>query len=459
MKIENDSSKNHEIGRRTFLQAGAAALGASALSYGRIIGSNDRISLGHVGMGQRGREVASVVGDLRHNHNVDLTAVCDLWKVNRERAAATAEHVYDRAPRSFQYLEDLLALKDVDAVIISTADFQHAPMLKMAVEAGKDVYVEKPMANDLEEAKAARDAVRPRNLVVQMGTQHRSEPYQIAAKESIARGVLGDVSKVEIVWNYHGPRWRGRPEVAEIREEDTDWKRWLMSKPARPFDPRAYFEFRLYRDFSSGIPDQWMSHGMDLVNHFMEDPFPKSVMAMGGVFAWHDGRENPDTFQALLEYPKGFLVSYSTSFGNDSDSFTRIMGNKATLVNTGGEGSQRWKVVEEKGNHEDNPFIHRSHKRVAARSEELRSMPFSERLLTEAVGKTYGGLPFISDANPSHMRNWLGCLRSRKQPNTTIEHGFSHSVAVIMAARSQREGKKLYWDPATEQIVDRPPAA
>ena len=268
MKIENDSGKTHEIGRRTFLQAGAAALGASALSYGRIIGSNDRISLGHVGMGQRGREVASVVGDLRHDHNVDLTAVCDLWKVNRERAAATAEHVYDRAPRSFQYLEDLLALKDVDAVIISTADFQHAPMLKMAVEAGKDVYVEKPMANDLEEAKAARDAVRSRNLVVQIGTQHRSEPYQIAAKESIARGVLGDVSKVEIVWNYHGPRWRGRPEVAEIREEDTDWKRWLLSKPYRPFDPRAYFEFRLYSDFSSGIPDQWMSHGIDLVHYF-----------------------------------------------------------------------------------------------------------------------------------------------------------------------------------------------
>ena len=182
-------------------------------------------------------------------------------------------------------------------------------------------------------------------------------------------------------------------------------------------------------------------------------------MAMGGVFAWHDGRENPDTFQALLEYPKGFLVSYSTSFGNDSDSFTRIMGNKATLVNIGGEGSQRWKVVEEKGNHEDNPFVRRSHKRVAARSEELRSMPLSERLLTEAVEKTYGGLPFISDANPSHMRNWLECLRSRKQPNATVEHGFSHSVAVIMAARSQREGKKLYWDPATEQIVDRPPAA
>ncbi len=447
------------IDRRSFLKTGAAAVGVSALSYGRILGSNDRIALGHAGIGQRGREIASVIAGIRRSYNVEMTAVCDLWKTNLERGAKAAEQVYNRAPMSFQYFEDMLASKDVDAVIISTADFQHAPMLKLAAEAGKDIYVEKPMANTIEDAKAARDAVRSRKLVVQMGTQHRSEPYQIAAKDCISRGELGDVSKVEIVWNYHGPRWRGRPEVAEIREQDTDWKKWLMGKPDRPFDPRAYFEFRLYRDFSSGIPDQWMSHGLDLVNYFLEDPFPKSAVAMGGVFAWPDGRENPDTFQALLEYPKGFLVSYATSFGNDSDSFTRIMGKKATLVNIGGEGSQRWKVVQENGTHEDNPFVYRSHKRISLRGADLHSLPWSQRLLAETVDKTYGGLPFISDANPSHLRNWFDCLRSRKEPNATVEHGYAHSVAVMMAARAQREGKKLYWDSTAEQIVDTPPAA
>ena len=152
--------------------------------------------------------------------------------------------------------------------------------------------------------------------------------------------------------------------MKQIREEDTDWRRWLLGKPYRPFDPRLYFEFRLYRDFSSGIADQWMSHGIDLVHYFMDETFPRSVVAHGGVFAWHDGRENPDTFQALLEYPKGFLVSYSTSFGNDCDSFTRIMGKKATLINIGGEGSPRWKIVEEKGTHEDNPYVKRAEKFV-----------------------------------------------------------------------------------------------
>ena len=287
-------------------------------------------------------------------------------------------------------MEEMLDLKDVDAVIISTADFQHAPILKLVAEAGKDAYCEKPMGNVLEEVKAARDAVRARGLIIQIGTQHRSEPYQIAARELMARGEVGQVSKVEIVWNFHGPRRRGRSEVKEIREEETDWRRWLLAKPYRPFDPRMYFEFRLYNEFSSGIADQWMSHAIDMVHYFMDDHFPKSVVAHGGIYSWPDGRQTPDTFQSLLEYPKGFLVSYSTSLGNDSDSFTRIMGKKATLVNVGGEGSQRWKLVKEKGTHEANPFIHRAEKQVTLKSSELHNMSWSQRLFTETVEKTYG---------------------------------------------------------------------
>ena len=427
-----------KIDRRSFLLTGTTAFASTALSYSRIPGANDRISLGHIGIGGRGRGLASIAAKLKDQKNAEMTAVCDLWKVNREKAAATAEKAYGRSPRAFQYMDQLLALKDLDAVVISTGDFQHAPILKLTVEAGKDAYCEKPMANVLAEARAARDAVAKSDRIVQIGTQHRSEPYQIAVRDLIRTGALGDVSKVEIVWNYHGPRWRGRPEVKQIREEDTDWRKWLLDKPYRPFDPRQYFEFRLYKDFSSGIADQWMSHGIDLAHFFLDDHFPRSVMAHGGVFAWPDGRENPDTFQALLEYPKGFLVSYSTSFGNDCDSFSRYMGKKATLVNIGGEGSPRWKLVEEKGTYEDNPYIKRAERNV--------TLPGDDK-----VPPTY-----ISDNVPFHMSNWFDCLRTRKQPNATVLDGYAHSVAVIMAARSYREGKKLYWDPKTEEILDRP---
>ena len=455
--MSNKHSAGKKMNRRSFLnEAATLATGAAgatlaesawrptpttALSYGRVVGANDRISLGHIGIGNRGRELGWIASRLKDKCNVEMTAVCDLWKVNCEKAAASNARYYGRAPRAFQHLEDLLALKDVNAVLISTPEHSHSPILKLTAEAGKDAYVEKPMGNVLEEAKAARDTVLERNLIVQVGTQHRSEPYPRAAHDAVQTGALGDVSKVEIVWNYHGPRWRGRPEVKEIREQDTDWKKWLMTKPYQPFDPQLYFEFRLYKDFSSGIADQWLSHGIDLVHWFMKDDFPHSVTSHGGIFAWRDGRQNPDTFQALLEYPKGFLVSFATSFGNDAPSFTRYMGKKATLLDIGGEGSPRYQLVVEKGNHEDNPKIEDQR---ASRYITLPGDP---------------GLPptGIDDLTLEHMSNWFECLRSREQPHATVRNGFSHSVACIMAAQAYWAGRRLYWDRVTEAILDHPP--
>jgi len=437
------------IDRRKFLTksaallAGGAAFTSTALSYDRILGANDRISLGHIGNGSRGEDLGLIVSQLKTSQNVEINTVCDLWLLNREKAVAENTKYYGRAPRAYQYLDDVLALKDVDAVIISTPEHSHSPILRMAVEAGKDAYVEKPMGNVLAEAKAARDATMKSKRIVQVGTQHRSEPYPQAAHKLVQTGVLGEVSKVEIVWNYHGPRWRGRKETTLLREQDTDWRKWLLTKPYRPFDPKVYCEFRLYKEFSSGIPDQWMSHATDLVHWFMNDSFPRSVVAHGGIFAWRDGRENPDTFQALLEYPKGFLVSYSTSFGNDSPSFTRFMGKKSTLMNIGGEGSPRYRLVEEKGNHEDNPDIDQT------RAAKYVLLPGETKL--PPMG--------IDDLSLGHMTNWLECMRTRHQPNCTVQDGFAHSVACMMAAEAYSSGKKQYWDPSTETILDRAPGS
>jgi predicted dehydrogenase len=443
------SDSSDAMNRRTFLGTSAAVLAGSvvlphtALSYERIVGANDRISLGHIGVGSRGDDLDLIASKLKTSHNVEMTAVCDLWTVNRAKAAETNARYYGRAPRAVQHVEEILSLKDLDAVMISTPEHSHSPILKMAAEAGKDAYAEKPMGNVLAEVKAARDAVVQAKTVVQVGTQHRSEPYQIAAQDVVRSGALGDISKVEIVWNYHGPRWRGRPQVKQIREQDTDWNKWLLTKPPRPFDPQLYFEFRLYKEFSSGIPDQWMSHGIDLVHWFMNDNFPKSAVAHGGVFAWHDGRENADTFETLLEYPKGFLVSYSTSFGNDAPSFTRYMGKKATLFNIGGEGSPRYQLVEEKGTHEDDVDVDRK------RQSKFILLP----------GETQIPPMGIDDLSTEHMANWFECMRSRQQPHATVHNGFAHSVACMMAAESYFSGKKMYWDPAAEMILDHPPSA
>ena len=441
-------SDSTSINRRDFIEKSAAALAGSmvlprtAMSYSRILGANDRISLGHIGIGNRGSELDFIASHLKTSHNVEMTAVCDLWKGNRDKATAKNTGYYGRAPRAVQHPEELLALKEVDAVFISTPEHSHSPILKLAAEAGKDAYVEKPMGNVLAEAKAARDAVINAKTVVQVGTQHRSEPYPVAAQQVAQSGELGDVSKVEIVWNYHGPRWRGRPEVKQIREQDTDWKAWLMTKPERLFDPQMYFEFRLYKEFSSGIPDQWMSHAIDLVHWFMDDDYPTSAVSNGGVYAWHDGRQNPDTYQTLLEYPKGFLVSYSTSFGNDAPSFTRYMGKKATLINIGGEGSPRYQVVQEKGTHEDDANID------SKRASRYISLPGQSGMPPMA----------IDDLSLEHMGNWFDCMRSRQQPHASVHAGFAHSVACIMSAESYWAGKKIYWDAKSESFSDTKPA-
>ncbi|HET7892990.1 MAG TPA: Gfo/Idh/MocA family oxidoreductase [Candidatus Sulfotelmatobacter sp.] len=440
-------SESSQTNRRTFLGnsaavvAGGVVLPRTALSYDKILGANDRIALAHVGIGNRGRDLDLIASKLKDSHHVEMIAVCDLWTVNRDRAVATNAKYYGRSPRGVQHVEEILSMKDIDGVMISTPEHSHSPILKMAAEAGKDAYVEKPMGNVLSEAQAARDAVLQAKTITQVGTQHRSEPYQQAAHQIARSGALGDVSKVEIVWNYHGPRWRGRPEVKQIRETDTDWAKWLLTKPARPFDPQMYFEFRLYKEFSSGIPDQWMSHAIDTVHWFMDDDFPSSAVSHGGVFAWRDGRETADTFQTLLEYPKGFLVSYSTSFGNDAPSFTRYMGKKASLINDGGEGSPRYRLVEEKGTHEDDADVDEK------RKSQVVLLPGETKL--PPLG--------IDDLSTEHMANWFECMRSRQQPHVTVHNGFAHSVACMMAAESYWTGKKIFWDAKTETITDRNP--
>jgi predicted dehydrogenase len=443
----NNSEEN--INRRTFLSksaaviAGGTVLAKTALSYGKILGANDRIALCHVGNGSRGEDLDWIIAQLASKQNVEMTGVCDLWRLNREKAAAANQKYHGRAPRAFSHIEDVHATESIDAVILSTPDHSHSPLLKMAAEAGKDAYVEKPMGNVLEEAKAARDAVKKNSRIVQVGTQHRSEPHPRAAYDLIQTGVLGDVSKVEMVWNYHGPRWRGRDVTKQIREQDTDWRKFLLAKPYRPFDPQVYCEFRLYKEFSSGIPDQWMSHAIDMVHWFMNDSFPRSAVSHGGVYAWKDGRENADTFHTLLDYPKGFLVSYSTSFGNDAPGFTRYMGKNATLFNIGNEGSPRYQLIEEKGTHENDDNID------AKRKSKYVLLP----------GETELPPMGIDDRSLEHMANWFECMRSRQQPHATVDNGFAHSVACIMSTDAYWSGKKQYWDAKNERIADHPASA
>ncbi|MEP7363082.1 MAG: Gfo/Idh/MocA family oxidoreductase [Acidobacteriota bacterium] len=439
-----------KLSRRSFAiaTAASAALPFTARSYSRIPGANDRIQIAQIGCGHRAsghREMLKL--SAATDPKFDLRSVCDLWVTNRERAAAHAGSLLGAKPKMFQYSEEVLADPELDAVMIGTGDHQHARLLAEVVKAGKDCYCEKPMANTLDDAKLAREAVLKSGRVVQMGSQWLSDPYQHRVRDMIREGKLGKIVAISQSWNFNGPRWHvpDEADIAAIKEKDTDWKRWLMGRPMRPFDPRLYFEFRIFKDFSGGITDQWFSHGCGLVHFYLDTFIPDDIVSNGGIFAWHDARQNPDTFQALSTFAqKEVLYSYGTTFGNGFGDHTIIRGTRGTLYSPGGEGSPQWWFQPE------------------ARSEWRTNRVFntkgdSAKIPVTLPGRTEPGPVKQSDDLKSHTDDWFRCMRSRAKPNGNIETGFAHSVAVVMATRSFREGKKLYWDRKNELIVDTPP--
>src|ERR1700728_677118 len=373
--------ENLGIDRRTFVKQAAGALlatGMDARSYARVLGANDRIRLGQLGCGDRSQGHVHMVQLAAKQMPVETVAVCDLWTLAREHRAAQVKRAFNVEPQSYKFSEEMLARKDIDGVMIATGDFQHAKLCTEVVKAGKDCYVEKPFANVLSEAIETRNIVKQSKQIVQMGTQHRSQPYPLAVRDIIRSGRIGNVVHIEQEWNVNEERWRFTPmgtgiskerlmdihmewkrwlngNTSQLREQDTDWKRWLLGKPDRPFDPHVYLEFRLYKDFSSGIFDQWLSHGCDMVHLWTDEAYPASVVANGGVFTWKDGRDNPDTCVAAITYPKGFLYTYKTIFGNSYRSFSRIHGRDGTIVNYGGEGASLFTVSSEGGRSEFDP--------------------------------------------------------------------------------------------------------
>ncbi|MFZ6011940.1 MAG: Gfo/Idh/MocA family protein, partial [Bacteroidota bacterium] len=298
--------------RREFIKQSAKAsagvyLGAmafSAKSYANIIGANDRVRVGIVGFSDRFK--GSLLPSFLNHHkemNFDIVAVSDIWKLRREQGTAHLKEKFGHDIKAFVNNDELYSSKNVDAVMISTADFQHAIHAIEAVRAGCDAYVEKPLAETMEDNRAVLKAVKESKKIVQIGSQRRSGQNYHAAAEFIQTGKFGPITMVELTWNVNQPgRWRRPQLVAQMREQDTDWKRFLVNRPFENFDPRKHLEYRLFWPYSSGLPGQWMSHQIDTVHWFSKLKHPRSVVANGGVYWWKDGRQNWDTLTAVFDY-------------------------------------------------------------------------------------------------------------------------------------------------------------
>lgn len=419
-------------------------MGMTAQSYKRIIGANDRVNVGIVGYSDRARYTL-IPSMLHHNKklNFDIIGVSDIWTKRRLEGQSQLKNLMGHDIRAYQNNEELYRDKDIDAVIISTADFQHALHTIEAAQNGKDAYVEKPFAETMDDNRRALAAVNQAGIIVQIGSQRRSGPNYHAANDYIRSGKFGDIVMCEMSWNVNQPnRWRRPDLVSQCKEEDVDWLRFLMNRPYESFDPRKFLEYRLFWPYSSGIPGQWMAHQIDTVHWFTGLKYPRSVVANGGIYMWKDGRTNVDTLTAVMDYgpdndpTSGFQVQYTSRFSNSAG------GVKEIYYSNGGELNLDTNRVTSNG---------------YLRSENAQRMGLQENKLEDFTLPTTSA---AADANMGsdpmsslHMLNWMECIRSRKQPNASVQAGYDHSVACIMVFAAIHTKQHVTFDARRQEVI------
>jgi len=423
----------------------AASMGFSAKSYANIMGANDRVRVGVVGFSDRHRATHMPCFMNHYKElNFDLVAVSDIWKKRREDGAAAWKEKMGHDIIACRNNEEMYDKKLVDAVFISTADFQHALHAIEAVKAGCDAYVEKPFAETMEDNRAALKAIKATDRIVQIGSQRRSGANYQAANDFIRSGKFGAITMVELTWNVNQPgRWRRPALLSQLKEEDTDWKRFLMNRPADTFDPRKYLEYRLFWPYSSGLPGQWMSHQIDTVHWFSGLQHPRSVVANGGIYAWKDGRKNWDTITAVFDYgpvndpSTGFQVTFGSRMHNGDEKPSEI------YYSNGGELNLITNMVSPVG---------------GLTKKFAEDMGMQANLLPEQTLSVVE--PVIASANTggdkltsNHVRNWMECIRSRQQPHAPVEAGYSHSIATIMTNAAVHTGAKVTFDEKTQEVM------
>jgi predicted dehydrogenase len=447
------SSSRRDFIRKSAITSAGLYFGAnafSAKSYRNIMGANDRVRVGVVGFSDRHRS-SHIPCFMNHYKelNFDLVAVSDIWKKRREDGAAIWKEKMQHEVIACRNNEEMYDKKLVDAVFIGTADFQHALHTIEAVKAGCDAYVEKPFAETMEDNRAALKAVKAGDRIVQIGSQRRSGKNYTAANDFIRSGKFGPITMVELTWNVNQPgRWRRPALLSQLKEEDTDWKRYLMNRPFESFDVRKYLEFRLFWPYSSGLPGQWMSHQIDTVNWFSGLQHPRTVVANGGIYMWKDGRKNWDTISAVFDYgpandpSTGFQVTFSSRMHNGDENPAEI------YYSNGGELNLITNTVSPRGG---------LSKRFA---DEMKMQPnlLSEQSLTQAEKVIASANTGGDSLTSNHIRNWMECIRSRKQPNAPVEAGYSHSIATCMTTAAVRTGLKVWFDEKKQEVMagDKP---
>jgi predicted dehydrogenase len=395
------------LDRRDFLRrATTATVAATAASYARVLGANDRIRLGLIGCGGRGEQVMALC---QRDPAVEVAALCDVWDRRIEERRKLAP-----AAAAFSDHRALVDRGDVDAVIVATPDHWHVPIAVDALEAGKDVYVEKPLTFRREEGPRLVAASKASGRVCEVGMQQRSGSHYLRARDQYVRaGKLGRIHMVRTCWHSPGAKPMEVPVVD--KPAGLDWKRWLGPVSWREWNAYQYFHYRSFLDFGGGKITDLFTHWIDAVHMLLGHDDPVSVAAAGGVLQIHDGRDAPDNIHLLLEYPEDFVVTFES---------TCLPGTpKWGIEFYGTEG--RLFITRER-------FEFRTHEEGAEAVVVRPEHPIEEE----------------------HADDFLDCLRTRREPNATVAMGHRSAQAAHLGTLAYVSGHVVRFDPVKEEVFE-----
>ena len=437
--------------RREFIQttiSGTTTIMTTAISYNKILGANDRVHVALIGVGGRGTQVAKLMQAVP---NVEYNVLCDVYLPNAEGAKAWA----GTSAQVFQDFRKVLELKTVDAVHVATSDHWHAIPTVLACEAGKDVYVEKPLAHNIKEGRAIVTAARKHNRIVQTGMQHRSAPHYKEVQDIIQSGKLGEVRFVR-VWNYSNNTPYGIGKVADAPvPEGLDWDMYCGPAPKVPYNKNRHLRwYRWFWDYAGGTITDFGTHRFDTVHQVMGVDAPKTITATGGRFTVSDMGEMPDVMQVTYEYP-GFIMSYEASNINGMGMGTRTAGHnyygaRGALDRPNGEAyyGTNGTILCDRIGYELFPEPNATRRRDGTQN-------YNEPIKGyRSEAKRVQG----RDTTDLHCANFIECVRSRKTPTAEPEIGHRSTAVAHLGNIAFKTGKRLVWDDKKEDFANAPDA-
>jgi predicted dehydrogenase len=395
--------------------ASSGAIALTAASYSRVLGANDRINLGLIGCGDRGRHV---MGEFVVRPEIQVVAVCDAFGQRMDQAKQKAQ-----SASSLEDYRKLLEVQPLDAVLIATPDHWHSHIAIEALNAGKDVYVEKPLTRTIDEGPLIVKAARENNRVCQVGMQQRSGRHYLEAKEKyMDTSRLGQITLARTWW--YGNAWHLRKAPPELKSQPSDlnWSRFVGPIKWRDYDPQQFYNWRAYLDFGGGQVTDLFTHWIDVVHMFTGREVPCAAVGVGGIYHYKDGRTAPDTINVLLEYPEPspFTATFEATLAPGI--------NGEALEVCGTEG----RLWIDRSRYEYYP---------------VNAKEPAEVVTAEVIEGSHDSL------TQSHVVNFLECMRSRRRPNGDVLIGHRSAQASHLGNLSYVQRRRIDFDPTREEIL------